>query len=226
LLIAVALTSVFRRRLGYRAWRATHWLAYASWPVALLHGLGTGQRHEDNLDAELTGACLSSLLLRSSARATCWNGRSTGGCAGDRDRPASRPVPVWTAGVLAERPVVRRWMAKRAGTPSIAAPLHKAMSVAPFDWDQLHAGVVGNRANQTARKSFHRANQRHGEPGTDRRWSRRWSKCCSRWPVSISTLWHIRDRGNADRRRGVKMNPRWTLRLARGPEPHLIPGRL
>ena len=26
----------------FRAWRATHWLAYACWPIALLHGLGTG----------------------------------------------------------------------------------------------------------------------------------------------------------------------------------------
>jgi methionine sulfoxide reductase heme-binding subunit len=42
LLIAVALTSVLRGRFGHRALRATHWLAYASWPVALLHGLGTG----------------------------------------------------------------------------------------------------------------------------------------------------------------------------------------
>ena len=42
LLIAVALTSVLRRRFGHRALRATHLRAYASWPVALLHGLGTG----------------------------------------------------------------------------------------------------------------------------------------------------------------------------------------
>ena len=28
--------------LGLRAWRAVHWLAYAAWPVALLHSLGTG----------------------------------------------------------------------------------------------------------------------------------------------------------------------------------------
>jgi DMSO/TMAO reductase YedYZ heme-binding membrane subunit len=42
LIIAVTITSLLRHRLGYSAWRATHWLAYASWPVALLHGLGTG----------------------------------------------------------------------------------------------------------------------------------------------------------------------------------------
>src|SRR6201995_2049493 len=42
LLLAIAITSLVRRRLGYRAWRAVHWLASASWPVAVLHGLGTG----------------------------------------------------------------------------------------------------------------------------------------------------------------------------------------
>ena len=42
LLVALAATSLVRRRLGYRAWRSIHWLAYASWPVAVLHGLGTG----------------------------------------------------------------------------------------------------------------------------------------------------------------------------------------
>jgi predicted ferric reductase len=42
LLIAVTLTSVLRQRFGYASWRAIHWLTYASWPIALLHGLGTG----------------------------------------------------------------------------------------------------------------------------------------------------------------------------------------
>ena len=32
---AVLITSVARRRLGYRAWRAVHWLAYVSWPLAV-----------------------------------------------------------------------------------------------------------------------------------------------------------------------------------------------
>lgn len=42
LLVAVLLTSLLRQRLGYKSWRAIHWLAYAAWPVALVHGLGTG----------------------------------------------------------------------------------------------------------------------------------------------------------------------------------------
>lgn len=42
MILALVLTSLLRQRLSYRAWRAVHWLAYASWPVALWHGLGTG----------------------------------------------------------------------------------------------------------------------------------------------------------------------------------------
>ena len=36
------LTSLARQRLGYRAWRAVHWLAYLAWPVAFAHSLTAG----------------------------------------------------------------------------------------------------------------------------------------------------------------------------------------
>ena len=39
---AVLLTSLMRRRLGYRAWRTVHWLAYLAWPVAFVHSLTAG----------------------------------------------------------------------------------------------------------------------------------------------------------------------------------------
>ena len=39
---AVLLTSLARRRLGFRAWRAVHWLAYLAWPTALVHSLTAG----------------------------------------------------------------------------------------------------------------------------------------------------------------------------------------
>ena len=31
-----------RQRIGYRVWRFVHWAAYLSWPVAVVHALGTG----------------------------------------------------------------------------------------------------------------------------------------------------------------------------------------
>jgi len=56
LLLAVAITSAVRRRIGVRAWRLVHWLAYLCWPVALVHGLGAGS------DSRLSGALVVYLL--------------------------------------------------------------------------------------------------------------------------------------------------------------------
>lgn len=42
LVLALIVTSLLRHRLGLRAWRVVHWLAYLCWPIALLHGWQTG----------------------------------------------------------------------------------------------------------------------------------------------------------------------------------------
>src|SRR5437588_2346460 len=60
-LLALVLTSLVRRRLGYRAWRAIHWLAYASWPVAVAHGLGTGTDTKAAWMLLITAACLAAV---------------------------------------------------------------------------------------------------------------------------------------------------------------------
>jgi methionine sulfoxide reductase heme-binding subunit len=39
---AVLITSLLRQRLGYRAWRAVHWLAFLAWPTAFAHSLTAG----------------------------------------------------------------------------------------------------------------------------------------------------------------------------------------
>lgn len=41
LILALIITSLLRARLGYRAWRWVHWLAYVSWPVAVAHSFGS-----------------------------------------------------------------------------------------------------------------------------------------------------------------------------------------
>lgn len=42
LIVALVVTSLLRQRIGHRAWRAIHWAAYALWPFAVLHTIGTG----------------------------------------------------------------------------------------------------------------------------------------------------------------------------------------
>lgn len=62
LLLAVLLTSAVRLRLGVRRWKAVHWLAYASWPVALFHAAGTGTDTKLSLQLMLYAACLLAVL--------------------------------------------------------------------------------------------------------------------------------------------------------------------
>ena len=40
--VAMIVTSLLRERIGQRAWRAVHWVAYAAWPLAVLHSAGSG----------------------------------------------------------------------------------------------------------------------------------------------------------------------------------------
>lgn len=63
LFVALVITSLARASLGYRAWRLTHWLAYASWPVALLHGLGTGSDTKSLWSLLINAACVAAVLV-------------------------------------------------------------------------------------------------------------------------------------------------------------------
>jgi sulfoxide reductase heme-binding subunit YedZ len=42
LFLAMLVTSLLRERIGQRTWRLVHWAAYLGWPLALLHGIGSG----------------------------------------------------------------------------------------------------------------------------------------------------------------------------------------
>jgi hypothetical protein len=67
LLLALTITSLLRARLGYRVWRAVHWASYACWPIALMHGLGTGSDARQGWMV-----ALDILALFSVCAAVCW----------------------------------------------------------------------------------------------------------------------------------------------------------
>src|SRR5271169_2178217 len=69
LLLAVMITSLLRQRMGYASWRAVHWLTYASWPIALLHGLGTGSDVKSTWLLALSVGCIAVVLAAVLARA-------------------------------------------------------------------------------------------------------------------------------------------------------------
>jgi sulfoxide reductase heme-binding subunit YedZ len=42
LMAAILFSSLVRNRIRPRTWRALHWLAYLSWPIAIAHSVGAG----------------------------------------------------------------------------------------------------------------------------------------------------------------------------------------
>ncbi len=55
-------TSAVRGRLGRRRWKAVHWLAYAAWPVALFHAVGTGTDTRLGPQLALYAGCLLAVV--------------------------------------------------------------------------------------------------------------------------------------------------------------------
>jgi sulfoxide reductase heme-binding subunit YedZ len=115
LILAVILTSLLRRRMGHSAWRTIHWLSYASWPIALLHGFGTGSDVKSTWMLLISVACVAAALAAVLVRiATGWpdqlarRGTALGGAA------------LFTVGLilwLPSGPFGKEW-ARRSGTPS------------------------------------------------------------------------------------------------------------
>lgn len=116
LFAAVVVTSLLRAQLGYRAWRAVHWLAYLSWPIALLHCLGTGTDTRIGWVLGLDAACLAAVvvvasLVRLGRLEPRWRQAKRGGVAGVA--LLALALTVFTA----VGPIRPGW-AERAGTPS------------------------------------------------------------------------------------------------------------
>lgn len=115
LLVAVTITSLLRRRIGFSTWRAIHWLTYASWPIALLHSFGTGSDVKSGWLLALTIVCLLVVLAAVIARvAAGWpeHRRARGASLG-----AAGAFSLFLALWLPGGPLGSEW-ARRSGTPS------------------------------------------------------------------------------------------------------------
>jgi DMSO/TMAO reductase YedYZ heme-binding membrane subunit len=58
LMLAVFVSSLLRARIKPSTWRALHWLAYLSWPVALAHTFGMGTDAGESWVIILAVACI------------------------------------------------------------------------------------------------------------------------------------------------------------------------
>ncbi len=113
LLLALVITSYLRSRIGARIWRGVHWLAYAAWPVALVHAFGTGSDARSLWFVVLGFASLGVVFLAVLLRVAIGTGDAPQRVAGV---VAAFAVPIavfvwWHGG-----PARTGW-AKRAGTP-------------------------------------------------------------------------------------------------------------
>lgn len=115
LLLAITVTSLLRQHVGYRVWRVVHWMAYACWPVALLHGLGTGSDTRLGWVLVLSLGCLALVV-----GAAWWRV-----AVRPPDTEGVRPIAVLATGAAAVAIVgwlmvgpLRPGWARRAGTPA------------------------------------------------------------------------------------------------------------
>jgi len=142
LLLAVAITSGLRHRLGYRRWKAVHWLAYAAWPVALFHAVGTGTDTRLGLQLLLYAGLLATVLA-----AAGWRLAHAAGDAVRRVRawgvPAMVLVPVTLTAFLAAGPLRPGWAHRAGGAVSTTAPARPGTSPSP-----THQPVSGDDQEQ------------------------------------------------------------------------------
>ncbi|MDQ1603935.1 MAG: methionine sulfoxide reductase heme-binding subunit [Actinomycetota bacterium] len=82
MMVALIVTSLLRARIGVRAWRAVHWLAYAAWPVALLHSLGTGTDAGTPWLRAIAAGCLALVAAAVAWRTSTGFSDATGGRRG------------------------------------------------------------------------------------------------------------------------------------------------
>jgi predicted ferric reductase len=61
LMLALIATSLIRGRLSRRVWKAVHWLAYASWPIAFAHSIGASSDLQSGLLLALAVGCAVAL---------------------------------------------------------------------------------------------------------------------------------------------------------------------
>jgi DMSO/TMAO reductase YedYZ heme-binding membrane subunit len=128
LMIAMIVTSLLRARMSLRSWRLVHWGAYLCWPVAVVHGLGTGTDTPVRWVLALTAACVLVVAGLTLWRlAIGWPSR-----AGARVAAAVAVIVLLVLGAawLKAGPLSPGWSAK-AGTP------------APNLGHDTHAGAIG-----------------------------------------------------------------------------------
>jgi hypothetical protein len=142
LLVALVVTSLLRNRLGYRTWRAVHWMSYACWPVAFLHDLGTGTDTHFRWSLLFSLACLAVVVA-----AVVWRLIIADGVPIARRAQIGVAVGALVVALLGwtfTYPTQPGW-ARRAGTPAAllgAARTATPPTTLPMPFNALLTGTI------------------------------------------------------------------------------------
>lgn len=124
LMLALAITSGLRRRMPYKVWHGIHLAAYACWPIAVMHALGSG--------TDATRPWTIAILATSAAAVlglSAWRLLSTPSLSRSARALASAGAffsPVLITGWAVNGPLQTGW-ARRAGTPpAVLAKVYSA----------------------------------------------------------------------------------------------------
>lgn len=149
LLLALIITSLLRTRMNRRLWRISHWAAYACWPVAVLHELGTGTDAAKPLIITIMAVCVAAVLISVIWRlATADPGHRVARLGGGVAAAAALAA---IAALLFQGPLQPGWAA-RAGTPARSTAQESTtaprLPAAPFSTHLT--GTVSQRAGGAA----------------------------------------------------------------------------
>ena len=115
LMLALTITSLVRTRMSYRSWRLAHWGSYLCWPVAVVHGLGTGTDTPVRWVLALTVACVALIAVLTAWRlAYGWPSHAAARVAG----AVALVVALIAGGVWLNAGPLQPGWPTRAGTPA------------------------------------------------------------------------------------------------------------
>jgi DMSO/TMAO reductase YedYZ heme-binding membrane subunit len=115
IVLALIITSLVRVRLGLRTWRSIHWFAYACFPIAVVHALGTGTDAAQGWMLNLVIACIG--IVVTAALVRLWQLRHERLPWAVAGTAAIVVLVIATAAWAHNGPLAPGW-AKRAGTPT------------------------------------------------------------------------------------------------------------
>ena len=118
LVVVLIVSSLLRHRLGHRTWRVVHWSAYGCWPLAVVHGLGSGADSRTQWSTWVTAGCVLAVMIAIGWRLAIGRPERRGWRAGAAALTVASVVVLvlWAW----QGPLAPGW-SKRAGTPPPAS---------------------------------------------------------------------------------------------------------